>query len=76
MRTQLLVIVLCMILYDFSLHLWDRLTRLKIISGKHPIGPWRYFGTKNGRDENKYEKFWIIYWLVAAVLVVLSFYAA
>ncbi len=63
-----------MIIYDFSLHVFDTLRNLKKINTKHPFGMYilmDYFGGKNKFKRTRvYDIFWTSYWGIASVLIV------
>ena len=70
---MLLYILLAMIAYDFSLHLWELMFKQGILSMRHPLGAYRVFDYCSQSDpvqrKNIYELFWTVYWGIALILL-------
>ena len=74
MTTLIPYILAIMILYDFSLHLYDLLINLKPTSKKHPFGMYLvldYFAGKDtGKRKKAYNLIWTAYWGLASILII------
>jgi len=74
MNEVLIYIILVMIAYDLSLHVFDFLRVRGAIGAKHPLGAYRLFDYLSKGDKEKrkkiYNLFWMIYWAIALILLI------
>ena len=74
MTSIILYMLAAMIIYDFSLHLFDLLIDYKLITKKHPLGLYLLLDYVSGSDPVKrkstYNIFWTSYWGLATILII------
>jgi hypothetical protein len=67
-------ILAVMIIYDFSLHVFDLLLHAKLTTHKHPLGIYLVLNYFAGNDAQKrktiYNIFWTTYWGLASTLII------
>lgn len=70
----ILYLLLIMLLYDLSLHVFELLWRYKKTKLDHPFYVGDLFDNLSGGDKEKrqniYQTFWTVYWAVAAILLI------
>lgn len=75
MKTAIPYILAIMILYDFSLHIFDFLINKGITKMKHPFGVYLlkdYFaGDNQKKRERIHDIFWTTYWGIGSILIIL-----
>lgn len=71
----ILYILAIMIVYDFSLHIYDTALHFKLTKHKHPLGMYKVMDYFGGRDQYKratvYNIFWTTYWGIASILILI-----
>ncbi len=69
MKELILYILLIMIFYDFSLHLLELFLGLDKVKKLKPYWPSWLFIRNKKFDRKLYTIFWILYWLLALILL-------
>ncbi|MBN1503058.1 hypothetical protein JW930_05930 [Candidatus Woesearchaeota archaeon] len=69
----IIVSLLVMLAYDLSIHI-IYLFRKEQFFFKRKINYWPDFGQGKNFNRLKYDLFWTVYWGIAFILIILSFY--